>query len=94
MTWNIAVTNGTNRGQFPSMTVDLVIEGQRIQLAPGASGNLSGNQGGRMTLNAHPVNVVGVASGSADVNVLGDFSKFTCLVTTTGTALKLQVVSA
>jgi glutamate synthase domain-containing protein 3 len=94
MSWTLVVTNSTDEGNYPSLTVEVVIESQRAQLTPGQSTTFTGTSGGRMTLNAHPVNRTGIASADAAVNVLGVFSDFTCRVTQTGTALKLQVVSS
>lgn len=94
MGWNVKVHNATDSDGFQAVTVDAVMEGQSVSLAPGATGTLSGDGSGRMTLNAHSADRTGVASASQDINVLGDFTDFTCKVLLpTGTALKLQVAS-
>ncbi len=93
MVWNIAFKNATADGGFLPLVVEAVIETHRVVVQPGATATISGTSTGRLTLNAHPVDRVGVASANAAVNVLGDFSTFRCTVTQDGTSLKLQVVS-
>jgi len=94
MAWTIKITNKTADGQFPGLTVEAVIGKHRVQVLPGDSTTLTGTDQGRQTLNAHPIGKEGVDSASAEVNILGDFSNFICLVSQTGTALKLSIVSS
>ncbi|TDN91598.1 hypothetical protein [Microbacterium sp. BK668] len=94
MGWKVKVENATGNDGYQAVDVGVVMEGQSLSIRPGASGTLSGPGSGRMTLNAHSTNRTGVASASADINVLGDFSDFLCRVTLpSGTALRLTVTA-
>ncbi|MEU1973472.1 hypothetical protein ABZ477_17590 [Microbacterium sp. NPDC019599] len=94
MGWKVRAENATGANGYQAVNVDVVIGEQRISLAPGASGTLSESGSGRLTLNAHCTNRLGVASASTDINVLGDFSDFACKVTLpSGSALRLTVTA-